>query len=197
MKKEDLQNILLMSGREKYLIRWACEQIRKKYVAPAAEFFDFVKIDGASEEISGITEACETLPMLSEKRVVLVTDFEESSGRGDEIAEYMKDFPQSTILLLLCDRVDEEKKNVPGSGEIRFLLRFRPSGSAAAAVICRKAFPGGRGRNSIRISAAISSSCQDITTGIPNIRWIISSTIFPRRRPSAEAGLPRRISKIR
>ena len=110
LKEDSLKNILLISGREKYLIRWACEQIRKKYVMPAAEFFDFVKIDGASDEALRIPEICETLPMMSEKRVVLVTDFDESSGRGDELAGYIKDFPQSTVLILLCSSVDRRKK---------------------------------------------------------------------------------------
>ena len=82
LKEDRLKNILLLFGREKYLIRWACEQIRKRYVMSAAELFDFVKIDGSSEDTGRISEACETLPMLSEKRVVLVSDFDESSGEA-------------------------------------------------------------------------------------------------------------------
>ena len=106
LKEDRLKNILLLFGREKYLIRWACEQIRKRYVMSAAELFDFVKIDGSSEDTGRISEACETLPMLSEKRVVLVSDFDESSGRGDEVAEYLKDFPENTVLILVCDSLD-------------------------------------------------------------------------------------------
>lgn len=110
LKEDRLKNILLLFGREKYLIRWACEQIRKRYVMSAAELFDFVKIDGSSEDTGRISEACETLPMLSEKRVVLVSDFDESSGRGDEVAEYLKDFPENTVLILVCDSLDKRKK---------------------------------------------------------------------------------------
>ena len=110
LKEDCLKNVLLFFGREKYLIRWACEQIRKRYVLPAAEFFDFVKIDGSSEDTGKIQEACETLPMMSEKRVVLVSDFDESSGRGDEAAEYLKNFPESTVLILICGNPDKRKK---------------------------------------------------------------------------------------
>ena len=44
-------------------------------VCPAeSEFFDFVKIDGTAAETEEIIGACETVPMLSEKKVVLVED---------------------------------------------------------------------------------------------------------------------------
>ncbi len=110
IKADTLKNIMLLYGREKYLIRWACGEIKKRYVTPAAETFDFIKIDGITADVGEVTDACETMPMLSEKKVVLVEDFDESSGRGDELAEYLKKFPETAVLLLLCEDIDKRKK---------------------------------------------------------------------------------------
>ena len=110
IKADTLKNILLFYGRENYLIRWACGQIKKRYVVPAAEMFDFIKIDGISADVGMIADACETLPMMSEKKVVLVEDFDESSGRGDELAEYLKNFPDTTVLILVCGAPDKRKR---------------------------------------------------------------------------------------
>ena len=49
---------------------------------PASEFFDFVRIDGTAADAEEIIGACETMPMLSERKVILVEDFDESEGRG-------------------------------------------------------------------------------------------------------------------
>lgn len=110
LKSGSLKNILLFYGRERYLIRWACEEVRKKYIQPASEMFDFTKLDGTVSGAGEIIDACETLPMLSEKKVVLVEDFDESEGRGDQMAEYFKSFPDHAVLVLVCDTVDKRKK---------------------------------------------------------------------------------------
>ena len=105
-----LKNILLFYGREKYLIRWACGRVKETFVQPASEFFDFVRIDGTAADAEEIIGACETMPMLSERKVILVEDFDESEGRGERIAEYLKEFPPHALLLLLCDAPDKRKK---------------------------------------------------------------------------------------
>ena len=110
LSEGSLKHILLFYGRERYLIRWACGRVKETYVRPESEFFDFVKIDGTAAETEEIIGACETVPMLSEKKVVLVEDFDETEGRGDRLAEYMKEFPESSVLILVCDSQNKKKK---------------------------------------------------------------------------------------
>ncbi len=110
LKEGRLKNILMFYGRENYLIRWACDQIRQRYVVPAVEMFDFVRIDGTETPVGEIIAACETLPMMSEKKVVLVNSFSEAAGRGEELSEYLKDFSPDTVLILICDTPDKRRK---------------------------------------------------------------------------------------
>lgn len=61
--------------------------------------------------VTGIIEACETLSMFSERRVIVVSDFAPLEGArlkgfsdDDEahLAEYIKDIPESAVLIFTC-----------------------------------------------------------------------------------------------
>lgn len=108
--KGNVGGVMLFYGREDYLIRWSVGQIKEKYINPAVEMFDFVKLDGSEVSAGIIIEACETMPMMSEKRVVLVEDFDIVRDDGGELAEYFEEFPESTVLILICEAPDKRLK---------------------------------------------------------------------------------------
>ncbi|MCI8284672.1 MAG: DNA polymerase III subunit delta [Firmicutes bacterium] len=108
--KQDVNGVMLFYGREDYLIRWSVDQIKDKYINPAVEMFDFVKFDGSEVSAGIVIEACETMPMMSEKRVVLVEDFDMAREDAGELAEYFAEFPESTVLILVCKVPDKRLK---------------------------------------------------------------------------------------
>ena len=85
-------------------------KIKDKYINPAVEMFDFVKFDGSEVSAGIVIEACETMPMMSEKRVVLVEDFDMAREDAGELAEYFAEFPESTVLILVCKVPDKRLK---------------------------------------------------------------------------------------
>ena len=107
---DSLKNILLFYGREDYLIRWSAEQVKARYVNPAVEVFDFMKLDGAECTAGDIRDACETMPMMSERRVVLVSGFLMNGEGAEELEAYFADFPPTTVLILAASEVDKRRK---------------------------------------------------------------------------------------
>lgn len=125
LKNDTLKNIMIFYGPEDHLIRWSADKVRERYVDPVVEMFDLMKLDGAVCTAADIRSACETMPMMSEKRVVIVDDFnaggrrnskadeeedDEKQDKNDELIEYFSNFPESTVLILISREPDKRRK---------------------------------------------------------------------------------------
>ena len=119
IKSNSIRSLLLLFGREGFLIHWAVETIVKKYVNEACRELDFTKLDGTAVTFEEIRNACETMPFLSERRVVLVSDFKlieggKTKGFNEEeegiLAGYLKNVPESCLLVFTSEGADKRKK---------------------------------------------------------------------------------------
>jgi len=119
VRNNNIKNLLLLFGREEFLIHWAVDMLVKRYVNEACRDMDFSRIDGASATFEKIRNDCETLPFLSERRVVLVSDFklmEEGKMKGFDEAEerrlidYLKHIPEYCLLIITSGSVDKRKR---------------------------------------------------------------------------------------
>lgn len=134
LKRDALKNIILLYGEEDYLKRWAAESIKSKFVNEVTEFFDFIRMDGAAVSAGEIIRACETMPVMSEYRVVMVEGFlmnalSKSDKRGsteeiadraadevestdplDELTVYFENFPNTAKLVIICADVPDKRR---------------------------------------------------------------------------------------
>ena len=119
--KIDDINCVLLFGDENYLIDIYEKKLLDLYVNPAAAMLDFMKYDGEEVTVDDIIAACDTLPMMSSKRVVLVSGFPGdsktlSSSKANSFAEYIADIPGSALLIIsLKQYPDRENPNVERS----------------------------------------------------------------------------------
>lgn len=110
LNNDALKNILLFYGPEDHLIRWSEEKVKERYINPAVEMFDFVKMDGNECAAGDIRSACETMPMMSEKRVVIIEDFDTAGEYAEDMVEYFGEFPDFTVLMLISKAPDKRRK---------------------------------------------------------------------------------------
>lgn len=119
IKDGRLKNVLLLYGKEQYLIKWSVNLIINKFIDANCREMDFSALDPEKTGFSAIVENCETLSLFSEKRVVYLPDFPPLSGGNaklfsdaneKELAEYMKEVPDTCILILTAESVDKRKK---------------------------------------------------------------------------------------
>ena len=119
IKDGNIKNVILFYGKEQYLVKWSVELILKKYINDECRAFDFFEIDPEKATADHIMESCETLSMFSDKRVVYLPDFVLMSGgklknipEADEkwLAEYIKEIPDSCILMITAETADKRKK---------------------------------------------------------------------------------------
>lgn len=110
INSDTLKNIILFYGPEDHLIRWSEEKIKERYVNAAVEMFDFIRLDGSECAAGDIRSACETMPMMSEKRMVIVDDFDTGGEYAEDMVEYFSEFPEFTVLVLISKDPDKRRK---------------------------------------------------------------------------------------
>lgn len=119
IKEGQLKTLLFFYGKEEYLIRWATDQIITKYVNPQALAWDVVKLDGELTSLNEIKNSCETLSMMSDRRVVLLKNLKLAAGEksrnfpADEeeaLLNYMEQLSEGSILIITATHADKRKK---------------------------------------------------------------------------------------
>ncbi|MGI6257311.1 MAG: DNA polymerase III subunit delta [Anaerovoracaceae bacterium] len=108
MKSEAIGNPLLLCGVESFLVDWAKNELICKYVNEATRAIDLVVLDEEDISLGKIIEACETLPLFSEKKVVILSNFLPIAGKKEksisahdmeELCKYITDLPRTTQLI--------------------------------------------------------------------------------------------------
>lgn len=133
IKNNSVKNLLLLYGREDFLVRWAVDGLVKKYVNEVCRDMDFSRLDGTAVTFEQIRNDCETLPFLSERRVILLADFKlieggKTKGIGEEeeklLADYLKRIPENCLLIITSESADRRKKLFKSIAEVGAVYEF-------------------------------------------------------------------------
>ena len=106
-----LPNIMLIFGQEEYLIEEAFKQVLAKLRMENSINFDFDILDGEETGVNSLVDLCNSLPMISQHRVVAVKNFEKmftarQSKKEDKyrsLTKYLANPSPTTFLLLASE----------------------------------------------------------------------------------------------
>lgn len=106
LEENKLGPVYLFTGFEEYLIIDIVERLRKKYIDDSLEALNYVNISGNNRGFDSVLNACETLPFMAEKKLVLVRDIVEllESDEGDvdgKLSSYVEELDDYVILILI------------------------------------------------------------------------------------------------
>ena len=117
LKAGTVRNVYCFYGPEAFIRRSAVAKLREKVLMPGLEAMNETALSAPTAQ--QIIESCETLPMMSDYRLVIVRDcaLVQSGKAKDEaqesaaLCDYLPRVPQTTCLLFdLGDGVDKRKK---------------------------------------------------------------------------------------
>ena len=94
IKENTLSGVYLFCGEEDYLKELYVGRVLKRCVSPGFEGFNLHKYDGESAEMNDFIDAAQMVPMMSNRVVVLVRDFnlaKLSAQESEEFEEFIKD----------------------------------------------------------------------------------------------------------
>lgn len=128
IKKNSLKSVYLFYGTEKYLIDWVIKQIKDKYIDETFETLNYIFLNGKEIKTDNVINACETLPFMSDKKVVIVDNplyfsSSDENKNEEELLNYLKNKNLNTILIFILDneKIDNRKKiikTIKDNGEI-------------------------------------------------------------------------------
>lgn len=116
-----LSNINLFFGAEKLLIDEQIQKIKTEIIPDALESVNYIPLDGRKVLVDEIIDACINVPMMSDKKLVVVFNahfFESSSAKenkadnkkNDMLYDFLEKVPSYTCLIFACNKVDKRKK---------------------------------------------------------------------------------------
>lgn len=122
IKNKSIKNSYIFCGGDEELIKEGIELLSKPILNGGFEDLNYTRIDGLTATMDDIMNACETMPFMGEKKVVLVYRANFLKDKADsgstkiynEIKEYLKDIPDFTVLIMYYvfnDKRENPKKN--------------------------------------------------------------------------------------
>lgn len=128
LKQGKVLPLYLFFGDEEFLIQEAVDLIIEKAVDPGGRDFNFVTVYCRETGAADLVNLCQTLPFLSERRLVIAREIEAYKADDLEtLAGYLKDPSPSTCLVLVSRQGRFEKKQITAAVEANgAVTRFFP-----------------------------------------------------------------------
>jgi DNA polymerase-3 subunit delta len=128
LKQGKILPLYLFFGEEGFLIQEAVDLIINRVVDPGARDFNFNALYCRDTTASDLINLCQTLPFMSEKRLVIAKDLDAYKAADiEELVPYLKDPSPSTCLVMISNEGRYEKKSVTTAVEAHgAVTRFFP-----------------------------------------------------------------------
>ncbi|MCK9443144.1 MAG: DNA polymerase III subunit delta [Tissierellaceae bacterium] len=114
IKNNELQTCYLLTGSEVYLRDRGLEVLKKTYIQESLEELNYIIIEGKELNFKDIFNACETLPFMAEKKVVLIKDIVEAmESDPKDLDEKLGSYIESLgdyVCLVIIDKFNSLKK---------------------------------------------------------------------------------------
>ncbi len=115
IKGDSLNSTYLFVGEEEYLMNEAIDVLKVKYIESSLETLNYSIIDGKEASLDMVINACETLPFMSSKKIVLLRDItalldKEPSGAEDVLYKYLDNLGSYLLLIVIGNDVKKTTK---------------------------------------------------------------------------------------
>ncbi|MFA5833987.1 MAG: DNA polymerase III subunit delta [Bacteroidota bacterium] len=108
-KKKQFAPVYFFCGEESFLIEEVVDVLIEQAVDPAMKEFNFDLIHGTEIDGKKIVSLASSYPMMADRRVVIIKDFDRVSGK-EALETYVEKPSASTILVLIAHTPDFRKK---------------------------------------------------------------------------------------
>lgn len=99
-------------GEESYLREHYLEQLRKCLIPSGFEEFNYHRLDGREISVQSLIETAETMPMMADRTLIVVTDFDlfKLNDEREKMIAFLEDLPPYACIVFVYD-VLEYKPN--------------------------------------------------------------------------------------
>lgn len=128
LKLGSIDSLYLFYGEEDYLIEQSINIIIEKIIGSKDEVFDLTYLDGNDISMEKLVTACDTFPMLNDRRLVILkkfSGFKNNALPSDNLVEYIAKIQETTCLVVITnDKPDKRKALYKAFKENGIIVNF-------------------------------------------------------------------------
>ena len=109
LKTGQLNQVYLLYGEEAYLKKQYKEKLRLALVSPD-DTMNYAYYEGKAVNVGEIIDLAETLPFFAERRLIILEDTGFFKSATPELADYLKNMPETTAMVFVESEVDKRSK---------------------------------------------------------------------------------------
>ena len=109
IKNNTFKKVYLLYGEEAYLKKQYKEKLIKALV-PEGDSMNYTVFNSDNFDYHEMIQLSETMPFLSEHRVILIEDSGLLKKSADEVAEYIEQIPDTSILIWVENEIDKRNR---------------------------------------------------------------------------------------
>lgn len=98
--KEGNCNLYVLYGEESYLTEQYARKIARETVDPQWDAFNLQQFDGQVITVEQLEDAVETLPMMTDRKCVMVRDLQVNAADGERLTALIEQVPDSCVLVI-------------------------------------------------------------------------------------------------
>ncbi len=129
IKSKNMKSVYVFYGEERYLKKLYENKLKSAVIEPGAEMMNVGIFEGNKASVYDAVNAINTLPFMSEKRLIIWRDSRLfASGRKDdseEMAKAILTIPSSTTIIFIEDEIDKRLKITKDTTKTGRLVEFK------------------------------------------------------------------------
>lgn len=106
LKTGQYKHVYLLFGEEAYLKKLYKERLKKAMI-PEGDTMNFSYFEGKQTNPAEVIDLAETMPFFAERRLIMLEDTGFFKNASPELAEYMKQIPETTYFVFIENEIDK------------------------------------------------------------------------------------------
>lgn len=106
LKSGALGSLYIFHGEEAYLRDYYLGEMKKKLLPPGMEAFNYHTINGKEFDLKTLSQTVDCLPMMSQRTLIVVNDYDLFKGDKDGLTALLKDLPDYVCLVFVYDLIE-------------------------------------------------------------------------------------------
>ena len=109
IKSGQFKNIYVLYGEEAYLKKQYKERMTRAMI-PDGDTMNYACYEGKGIPVAEVIDLAETMPFFAERRLIVIENSGLFKSASSELAEYLKEIPETTCLLFVENEIDKRGK---------------------------------------------------------------------------------------
>ena len=106
IKEGTIGTLYVFHGEEAYLRDFYLGQLKKKLLPAGMEEFNLHTLSGKEFDVKTLAQLVDCLPMMSERTLIVVNDYDIYKGDKDALAAVLRELPDYVCLVFVYDLIE-------------------------------------------------------------------------------------------